>query len=57
MDPRSRGLIVNFIRTLTYLTIDDIYSGTADYAFTRLRILKKVQKAVTEEIAEIEGRR
>lgn len=40
LEPRARGLMVEFIRKFTHMTLDDIYSDTMDYPKTRAHWLK-----------------
>lgn len=46
LDPRSRGFVVTFVRSLTYLDIDDIYSGNLDNDRTNLGILRKMEEYI-----------
>lgn len=46
LDPRSRAFMVTFIRSITYLDIDDIYSGTTDNHRTNLGILRKMEECI-----------
>lgn len=46
LEPRSRGFMVNFIRNLTLLNIDDIYSGVADENKTNVGILRTIEERI-----------
>lgn len=55
LEPRARGLMVQFVRDFTHLEIDDIFSGTMDTQKTMLRIFRQMQDNLEDACTELEN--
>lgn len=54
MEPRARGLMIQFIKDLTHLDTTDIFSGNTDFKRSKLKLLRKMEGNIHDARVKLE---